>query len=291
MAENVPMNGFGVPPLPTTAQPSGNPQPPSAASMQPGFVTPPAAPAAAQPAAPAAAPAGATYTQAQVDAIIAASLGGAAAPAAPQVNPGAGITPPQLTAGASDPVLSSMTAMLTASAPGLDIDRAIGKALAYGDPALIDLAYMGEKGGANAQHLIVMAKALVERVQVQAAAGEQAVFAAAGGKDAWHAAAGVFDKNAPAHVKQVVKMMIDSGNASQMEAGAKMVVDFGKNSGLMPTAPGLVHAGAGGAGTAQALSREEFQTLHFKLNPNDRDYNLQRDQLLQRRQLGKSLGM
>ncbi len=284
MAEQVPMSGFGVPPLPQSAQVSERP---SAGNMQPGFVPPAPAPA---PAAPAPAADG-MYTQAQVDAMIAAAKAPAAAPApGPAANPSSLIQAPALE-GSADPVLKSYTEMFIASSEGLDLDRVVGKALAFGDASLIDIAYLQEKGGARAANLITMAQAIVQRVQSQAEAGEQAAYAAAGDKAAWHAAASVFDQSAPAHTKMVVKQMLDSGNAEAVAAAAKTVVEFAQKSGQVVNRPGLLHAGAGGSGTAQALSKVDFQTEHAKLNTNDPAYTAKRGELFNRRALGKSLGI
>lgn len=287
MAENVPMNGFGVPPVPAGAQVNERSQP-AAANMQPGFV-PPAAPAGQ----------GGTFTQADIDAAVAAATANRqpAAPvvpptATPLLSPGAAIQrPPAALTTATDPVLSSMTAVFQSTDATVDLDRAIGKAMQYGDASLIDLAYLTEKGGANAAHLTVLAKAIVERVQAAAAAGEQAVYAAAGDQAQWNAAAAVFDQSAPAHTKLVIKQMLDSGNPEAIEAAAKSVVEFAKSTGQLVQRPGLVNAGASQLSSASGLDKEGFQAELRKLSPNSRSYESDRAQLFQRRSLGKSLGL
>lgn len=290
MVENVPVSGFNIPPAPAGAQVVERP---NAGNMQPGFVPPatpaPAAPAASAPGAPA------TYTQEQVDAMLAAARGGQPVPPAPApsaaILPNATSTPEELRT-ANDPVLQSMTNFFLASAQGVDLDRAIGKALAYGDANLIDMAYLTEKGGPQAAQLAVMAKGIVDRVQAQAQAGEQAVYSQAGGKEQWTASAAVFDQAAPAHLKLVVKTMLDSGNNESISAAAKMVVEFAQNSGSLPNRPGLINAGAPtSAAQGQALDKAAFQELHRKLDPNSPNYVNEKNQLFQRRQLGKSLGL
>jgi len=184
-----------------------------------------------------------------------------------------------------------MTAMLTSSTAGLDINRALGNALTHGNAALIDKAYIIEKGGAQAAHLIAIAEGIVARVEAQAAEGAQAVYAVAGGEQQWNVAAAAFDKGAQPHVKQVVKQMLDSGNAESAKAAAQMVLDHAKASGLIPVAPGLVHAGAGGAGGASGLDKIGFQAELRKLNANAPGFEQARADLFQRRTLGKSLGL
>lgn len=296
MAEAVHMGagGFAVPPIPDGAQVherSGNSPPPAAAQV-PGFVAPPApAPAA---------PAG-TFTAEQVQAMIADALKQAqpqaaapapsAAPAA--LAPAAAInTPAELTA-ATDPVLSSMTAIFTSTVTGLDISRALGNALTHGDPNLIDVAYIREKGGAQADHLLTLAKGIIGRVEAQAQEGVRAVHAAAGGEAQWNASVGVFNTSAPAHQKLVVRQMLDSGNPEMVQAAAQTVVEFAKNSGMVPVAPGLVQAGAAALGSAQGLSKADFQRelLALKGRANQPGYEQARAELYQRRSLGKQLGM
>ena len=76
-----------------------------------------------------------------------------------------------------------------------------------------------------------------------------------------------------------------------MKAGAKMVVEFSKNSGHLPSVNPLLNTGvAAPAAAAQALDKVGFQTELRKLNPQDRDYIAQREQLFARRQLGRQLG-
>lgn len=289
-AVSVPTNGFGVPPVPAGA--TTNEGRPPASSMTPGFVSQPAAPAPAAPAA-AAQPTAGTFTQADLDAAVKAALAGTAAPAAPTgaptITPGAAVNVGELST-ATDPVLKSMTDMFTASGTGIDLDRAIGKALVYGDAALIDIAYLTEKGGANAANLSIMAKAIVSRVVDQAAAGEQAAFAAAGGKAQWQAAAGVFDQKAPAHTKLVVKSMLDSGNPELIAAASKTIVEFASGSGFVPVAPGLQAPTSGGGGV-QALDKNGFQAELRKLNANSPSFEQDRQALFVRRHMGKKLGV
>lgn len=278
------MSGFNLPAAPAGVQVHER-SAPTAANMQPGFVPPAAAPAVQ----------GGTFTQADMDAAVAAARGTpapAAAPAAVEaLVPGAAINRPADLSTANDPVLSSMTDVFINIGTGIDMDRALGKALTHGDASLIDLAYIAEKGGAQANALTALAKGIVERVQAQAEAGAQAVYSAAGDKAQWTAAASVFDQSAPAHQKLVIKQMLDSGNPAAIAAAAQSVVEFAKASGLVINKPGMVNAGAATANAGQALSKADFQAGLQKLNTNSRTFAAERETLFQRRSLGKSLGL
>lgn len=267
-AQNVPVVGGNIPPIPAQSQPSNLPP----QGMQPGFVNPDA-------------PQG--ITQAQVDAQIAAALAAAKpAPATPVPSP-----VPDFAANApADPVLASLTDVFVKVGNGLDLDRAIGKALQYGDPALIDKAYITEKGGATATQLATLAEAIVTRVQTQTSEAVNSVYSTAGDKASWDAAAAVFNQQAPAHLKMVIAQMLESGNPQAVKAAAQSVVDYTRNNGLV-SAPGqYVNAGATGASAAQALDKEGFQEALRSLDRNSRTYETQRQDLFVRRALGKQLG-
>lgn len=258
----------------------------------PNTAPPNAQPGFAAPAAPAAPDTGATFTEAQVQEKIAAALAAAQKPAQ-DAQPAAPVAPPAFLAedsGIADPVLSSFTDAFSAMGGGIDINRAIGNALTHGNAALIDSAYIAEKGGAHAAQLQTIAKAIVDRVQTQTAAATDAVYATAGSKEQWNTAVAVFDQSAPAHLKLVIKGLLESGKPDTIKAGAQTVLDYVKQNGLVVNPAQLLNAGANGASAAQALSKEEFQTEHRKLDPNSRTYQQDRDALFARRAVGKQLG-
>lgn len=287
-AVNIPVAG-GVPPLPP-----GGTEGRGVGNHAPAPATPPVN-------TPAPAPTGATYTEADVQARIAAALASQAAPTPPaQSNPAAAITAPApsaaITSATGDTVLDSLTNLFTSSAQGIDIDRAIGKALEYGDPKLIDEAYIREKGGAQAAHLANLAKGIVDRVQSQTQAAAQAVYAAAGGEANWNAAAAAFNANAPAHLRQVVGTMLKSNGIEQAQAAAKMIMEFAQGSGLVPKQGSYVQGNPGVAADTQPLDKLGFQqarqALIAKRNTmNDRAFNGEMDVLFARRQAGKNRGI
>jgi hypothetical protein len=287
MAEAVQTSGFTIPPIPPTAQQAGSQPAPAA---QP-FQTPPAP-------APQPAPQGG-FTQADIDRAVAAALAGKQATPAAQVpanvpaptplgNPAASLDIAD--AAASDTLLTSLTNTFATLGNGVDINRAIGNALTLNNPALIDKAYLQEKGGTNASALVALAESIVGRVQDQTKAAESAVYKAAGDKATWDAAAAAFNQRAPAHLKAVVAKLLESGNPDAIGSGAQYVLEYSRQQGLVPQQAGLVQAGAGVAG-AQALSKEQFQEALFKLDKNARGFEQARAELFARRQVGKQQGI
>ena len=285
MTTPVQTSGFVVPP---------NGGQPAVSTMAPGFVpsmgqlppipevpaTPAAAPAVAAPAEDA--------TAALVAQLTAALASKEAAPEPAAVVPAESLNaldPSKL----EDPTLRSMATAFKMLGADLDIDRIFGKAIDAGDPKLLDLAYLREKAGANADGLVGLAESIVQYVELQAEKSEQAVYALAGGEAEWNAASAAFNTSAPKEFKMVVVKMLDSGNTEQVQAAAKLVVQFAKGQGYVPN-PGALLTATSGAPTGSALSKADFQIELQKLNPNDRDYQNRRGELFARRAIGKSLG-
>lgn len=283
MTEQVRVAGFAVPPVPAGAEVTEHSrdrqQPPNPANAHPGFVPPqptPAAQPAAQPA-PAAAPA--------VDPTIAAllaALGGVQPAATPAAAQPAAYTP------TADPVVSSLSGILSGS--GVDVQKAIAKAIEYGDASLIDKAYIASVGGANAAHLTQLAEQLVAHTGRESEAAEQACYQLAGGQANFHSAVAVWNKSAPSHLKAIVENMMDSGVRAQSDAGAKMIVEFAKGNGGLVQPAGLVNPGAARPGAEAALSKEQFQAEMQKLDKQAPGYEQRRGELYGRRAMGKQMG-
>ena len=287
MTEQVRVAGFAVPPVPTgadvTEHSRDRQQPPNPANAVAGFVPPAQTPAQVPAAQPAAAPAAAPAIDPTLAALLAA-LGGAtpataAAPAA---------TPAPYTANSGDPVMNSLSGILTGS--GVDVSKAIAKAIEYGDVSLIDKAYIASVGGANSAHLTQLAEQMVAHAGRESEAAEAACYALAGGQANFHSAVAVWNKAAPGHLKAIVEHMMDSGVRTQSDAAAKMIVEFAKGNGGLVQQAGLINAGASRPGAEAALSKEQFQDEIRKLDKNAVGYEQKRGELYGRRAMGKSMG-
>lgn len=191
-----------------------------------------------------------------------------------------------------DPIIKSMGNILQTVGKDLDLDRVLGRALAEGDVTLIDAAYVGEKGGQNAAQILEIAKGLVQQVAAKSQAVTSKVHATAGGEQQFSLAMQVFNQSAPAELKMLTKMMLDSPDENMILNGAKLVAEFGKASGSIPQqGAALLNTGATGAYGLQGLSKAQFQSELGKLNRNAPDYQEQRDILYSRRAVGKRTNM
>lgn len=279
MTQAVPTEGF-------TAPPAGNPPNGNTINIPPPQVNAPAPDAAAAAPAPAGLDAAIAAMTAAIQSITPAT------PAAPVA--GEPVAESNLNGydvnSIDDPIIKSMATVMQTVGKGVDMDRAIGKAIEDGRTDLIDVAYLREVGGANAQDLITIATGLVNAVAAKSASVSNEVHALAGGQANWDAGVAVFNQAAPSELRLVVAQMLDSGKEQLIKAGAKMVVEFSKNSGKLPSVNPLLQSGASAPAAAQALDKVAFQTELRKLDPNSRDFQSQREQLFARRQLGRQLG-
>ena len=293
MTEAVATNGFVVPPGGSSTVVDGSKPniPPS--NPQPGFVVPPitpapSAPAGAEPEASKVAPKSLEATVAALTAALAAQ--NATKQPAPAATPDAdslnAFDPNVL----QDPVLRSMATVMQTVGKGIDMDRVFSKALETGNAEFIDVAYLRDSAGENAEQLITIAQGIIQAVNAQASAMESKVYGLAGSEAQWNACTAAFNTGAPEAIKQVVATMLNSGVNSQIEAAAGLVVEFAKGSGFVPNANPLVQSGGAAMPASQALSKDEFQAELRKLNPNDRGFEKARGELFARRQAGKQLG-
>lgn len=298
----VPNQGFQVPPAGDPPRmPNGSGHPIAAPNQQPGWVQNQGQqqqPQAQQPAQQGQQPADLT----NVVAMLQAALAGQQAPTqqAPAQQPAAdAVRPDWMQSSANefdvnqinDPIIKSMATVLQTAGKDLDLDRVLGKALAFGDPALVDVAYLRDAGGPQAAQLAEIAKGIVQAVNAKAEAVTTDVYNSVGGEAVWHSSVAAFNQSAPYELRVTVAKMLDSTNENFIKAGAKIVAEFGRNSGLIPQqgAPLLNSASAGVQG--QGLSREQFQAELRKIDSNSPGFEQAREALFARRALGKRAGL
>ena len=180
-----------------------------------------------------------------------------------------------------------------------DLERAVAKAMEYGNTDLIDRAFIKEKFGKYADQALSLAEAAVkEDVRVQQeniTKSKQTVYTAAGGEQQWNQAVSVFNTSATPTIKAAVKALMDQGNIA---GGAELLLNSVKDSGLLPNVNSTLQGGGAVAGAAGALTAAQFQTelatlrneagnRSFETGPVAAKYN----SLIARRTAGKKLGI
>lgn len=308
-AVNVPTNGFQAPPTPVVPEapggfavpPAGAPasvppttqQPIAAPGQVPGWVQNPIPQPAQQPAQGQPSQDVASLTAALTAAIAAQQ------PAQTAANPVSSERPGWMGASAnefdvesiSDPIIKSMATVLQTAGKDLDLDRVLGRALTFGDPNLVDVAYIAEKGGPQAQQLAEIAKGIVQAVEAKAQAVTQEVHALAGGEANWSAAVAAFNQAAPQELKMAVAQMLNSTKDASIKAGAKLVSEFGKNSGYIPQQGAALLNSASVGAQAQGLTKAQFQEELRKLRPDTAGFEEAREALFARRAVGRRVGL
>lgn len=191
-----------------------------------------------------------------------------------------------------DPQVRALGELLIGSVPNLDLNRAIGKAIEYGDPGLVDAAYLKDIGGDKAAALLNVAQQIVMAVDAKSKATIQQVYTDAGGQAQWEAAVALFNKNAPKHIKEVAQELLNSSQFSKIQTGAKFVTEYAKQQGGLSSTPDFLTPSGYQGDSSQALDKSSFQQELRKLAPEHQNPNYvqERNELFRRRQLGKNLG-
>ena len=288
-----PQNQSGFRPLPPRGAAPGSEQPHQYPGQRPGAV-----PSAQAPNAPVAEEVQPAQEQPQgldIAAILQAALGNKApepAPAAEKPTWLPGAVNEFNVDSIDDPIIRSMASVLKVAGDGLDLDRVLGNALALGDPNLVDVAYIAERGGKNAQQIAEIAKGIVQAVNAKSEAITKEIHALAGGEAQWSQAAAVFNKAAPVELREIVKSLLDSTDPNKIKAGAKIVNEFGRASGQLPRQGASLLSGSAAANAGAAgLSAAAFKAELTKLNPNKPGFLEAREDLFARRAAGKRMGI
>lgn len=170
-----------------------------------------------------------------------------------------------------------------------DLQRAIKSAMEYGDPNLIDDAFLAERFKDRAGEARQIAEAVLEQTGIERNRLVESVYAQAGDKAKWDASLAVYKQHAAPGLQKAIQMMFDSGDATSIKEAAALVVDYAKSSGVLSVTGGRVTAGTGEAG-AEGISALELQQAVGKLNQSSRTYREDYAKLIGLRQLGRSLG-
>jgi len=180
-----------------------------------------------------------------------------------------------------------------------DMDRAVAKAIEYGNVDLIDNAFLKERFGKFSAQAIELAKAAVQneitKENESATNAKSAAYTAAGSEANWNKAVSVFNSTANPTIKAAVKALMNTGD---VKAGAELVISTVNGSGLLPQTNPSLNGGSVSPGQAGALSSQQFQTELSALRKEVGNQSLESgknagkyNQLLARRKAGKQLGL
>ena len=200
---------------------------------------------------------------------------------------------PQELAQTGNPTIDAGVAMLQKVSGLTDSDmvRALGKALEYQDPNLIDTAFIKERFGEHAAYAELLAKAYLEDQVGQATKAVQEAYDIVGGKENWEVAAQLFNSKAPEPLRNAARVLANSGELKQ---AAELVASFCRDMGLIKTQNPMVR----GVASNNALSAADFRAEYTKLRQEAGNRSLASPQfsqryndLLARREAGKRVGL
>lgn len=173
-----------------------------------------------------------------------------------------------------------------------DMVRAIGKAVEYNDPNLIDSAFIKERFGEHAQYAELLAKAYLDDQIGQAQRAVTAAYDLVGGKENWETASQLFNAKAPEHVRAAARALANSGDVT---GAAKLVVETVQGLGLIAKEAGILK---GGTALDGALSAADFKEAYAALRKEVGNRSMESPQfkpryeaLLARRAAGRAKGL
>lgn len=173
-----------------------------------------------------------------------------------------------------------------------DMQRAIGKAVEYGDKNLIDTAFIKERFGEHAAYAQLLAEAYLDDQVGQAQRAVAEVHDLVGGKGNWDATAQIFKAKAPEHLRNAAQALANSGD---LKGAAQLVVETCQSLGLIPNVNPQLRGGAGNYGALSASDfTKEYQALRKEAGNQSLESNKFKDRyesLLQRRSAGKRMGI
>lgn len=179
--------------------------------------------------------------------------------------------------------------------PNVDLNRAFSKAIELGDSQAIDVNYLRDVLGEQADPLIATIGQMADAYGDVSDNTYREVFESVGGEERWRGIAAFFNENATKAEKELARRLTTSKNPAEILEGAEFVKAFAQRLGGVPKVPskvGATPASGGGNGLSQEEYLEQYRALRdspkWNSDPYARDEMIK--QLDQQRQLGIKLG-
>lgn len=192
----------------------------------------------------------------------------------------------------TDTRVRSIAGILDAHYPTLDKERLLGRAVATGDPELIDLHYLRDIAGDQADLLQPLLEEVVNTVANGYEEAVNSIYEYVGGRDQWEAIRGQFVNKAPQGMRNYVRSLIDSQDPDKVREGIEFIVDYSRRTGLVDTPQRRLYGDnvGDGASLTQQQYLEEYAKLD-SLRGNPREYNKRVTELRSRRARSIELGI
>lgn len=186
-----------------------------------------------------------------------------------------------------DPQYKPIALYLDSQLKGLDVDRAFGKAIEYGNMDLVDKAYLNEKLGDKASQIVELSTSLFQAASAKAQAEVESVYQQFGGKDVVAQSVKFFNAKGNPQAKQALGALLNSGVKENIAYAMEQIVNFSKSAG------GVVQRGQsiplGQPSSQRGLSADEYRAAIRELGPRGRSEDY--DKLAAARKLGVQQGL
>lgn len=130
-----------------------------------------------------------------------------------------------------DEFISAQVQLLKSYLPDLDLDKALGRALEYGDKSLIDGFYIREVAGDRAADVVRHLESLYDNAAQRTQELADEIVQLAGGQERWQSAVGNFNAKASPGVKRIVRELLSSYNQKDYLEAAQVVLNFATTEG------------------------------------------------------------
>lgn len=157
-----------------------------------------------------------------------------------------------------DEYISAQVSLLKSYLPDLDLEKALGRALEYGDKNLIDAFYIREVAGDRAADVVRHLESLYDNAESRTQELANEIVQLAGGQDRWQTAVNSFNAKAGEGVKRIVRELLSSYNQKDYLEAAQVVLNYAKTEGGINQPASLHVPQAPAGGPEQPLTQSEY---------------------------------
>lgn len=158
-----------------------------------------------------------------------------------------------------DEFITAQVGLLKSYHPNLDLDKALGKALEFGDKGLIDVYYIQQQAGEQASQVVRHLESLYDHAEKRTQELGREIVELAGGEARWQSAVNAFNTKAGEGTKRIVRELLSSYNQRDYLEAAQVILNFAGTEGAV-NQPAQIHTPQASpqGGVDQPLTKSEY---------------------------------
>lgn len=158
-----------------------------------------------------------------------------------------------------DEFITAQVSLLKSYLPDIDLNKALGQALEFGDKGMINAFYINEIAGDNAPAVIKHLESLYDNAESRTEELGREIMQLAGGEERWKSAVASFNAKASKGVQRIVRELLSSYNQKDYIEAAQVVLNYADGEGAVNQPANLLtpQAPANSGGPAP-LTRGEY---------------------------------